>query len=90
MRDLYRSRHRDKTDTRKTSEDPSLPVWGRSVQTDTSVRVNRGNNGGPLERATLAEAFEEDNRGGVCPPLLSYKVVLGLCLLCAMFYSERA
>lgn len=90
MRDLYRSRHRDKSDTRKTSEDPSLPVWGRSVQTDTSVRVNRGNNGGPLERATPAEAFEEDNRGGVCLPLSSYKVVLGLCLLCAMFYSERA
>lgn len=75
MHDLCRGCHSDKSDTRKTSEDPTLLVQGCSVQRETPVRVHRGNNSGPLERATPTEAFEKDKyHYAVCPPSSCYKM----------------
>lgn len=82
MRDLYKSCHRDKSDTRQTSEDPGLAGLGPlSANRHFSQELIEGTMEELLERATPTEAFERDkNHCGVCRPLSCYKVVLGLVL----------
>lgn len=81
--------HCNKSGTRKTFD--SVLVKGSSVQTYPSVRVNQTNNRRPQEGATPTEAFEKRHESEQCLPsfVLCHvtRVVLGLRLLCSVFYS---